>query len=64
MATNDEQVGRASGYAVEEDEQNGGFSWSAYGPNGTRQGHAESRADAEAAARGAERELTRYPSAS
>ncbi len=58
MSTDEERSGRASGYSVEED-PDGGFRWSAFGPAGTRQGHAESRADAEAAAQRAEQALCR-----
>lgn len=50
--------GRASGYSVEEDTK-GGFRWSAFGPAGTLQGHADWRADAEADAQRAEQELRR-----
>ncbi len=48
--------GRASGFSVEENPE-GGFRWSAFGPAGIRQGHTESEAEAEAAARSAEQEL-------
>jgi hypothetical protein len=58
MAADDSLPGRASGYSVEED-PDGGFTWSAFGPAGTRQGHADSRSDAEVAARAAEQELSR-----
>lgn len=58
MASDDQDPGRASGYSVDE-ASNGGFRWSAFGPAGTREGNAESRADAEAAAQSAERELCR-----
>jgi hypothetical protein len=50
--------GRAFGFSVEEDPE-GGFRWSAFGGAGTRQGHAESQSEAEAAARRAEQELGR-----
>ena len=58
METGDEPTGRASGYSVEED-PDGGFRWSAFGPGGTRQGRAEARTEADAAAHGAEQELSR-----
>jgi hypothetical protein len=58
MPTDQENAGGASGYAVEED-TDGGFRWSAFGPSGTLHGHADSRADAEAAAQNAESELCR-----
>jgi hypothetical protein len=58
MAADDSRPGRASGYSIEDD-ADGGFNWSAFGSAGTRQGHAESRSDAEAAARVAEHELSR-----
>jgi hypothetical protein len=51
-----DDFGRASGYSVEEDEE-GRFRWTAFGPAGTRQGSAQSRAEAEAAAEVAELEL-------
>jgi hypothetical protein len=52
------ELGHSSGFAVEED-PSGGYVWSAFGPAGTRQGHAESQSQAEAAAREAQRELDR-----
>jgi hypothetical protein len=52
----DPNVGHASGHSVEEDDEDG-FVWSAFGPAGTRQGNATTRAEAEAAAQAAEREL-------
>lgn len=58
MTTEEEHSGLASGYSVEEDED-GGFRWSAFGPTGTLQGHAESRSDAEVAAQTAEVVLRR-----
>jgi hypothetical protein len=58
MPTEDSELGRGSGFSVEEDSDNG-YRWSAFGPAGTRQGHAESREEAEAAARGAEEALSR-----
>ncbi|MGB0092888.1 MAG: hypothetical protein WBP81_10200 [Solirubrobacteraceae bacterium] len=58
MASDESSGAHASGFSVEED-PSGGFRWSAFGPNGTREGHAESRADAETAARSSEQELSR-----
>jgi predicted RNase H-like HicB family nuclease len=49
-------VGRTSGWTVDEDPE-GGFRWSADGPTGTLQGHAETRDEAEQAAREAEQRL-------
>jgi hypothetical protein len=54
----DDERGHASGHSVQEDED-GGFAWSAFGPAGTRQGHAETEAEAESAAHAAEEELKR-----
>jgi hypothetical protein len=54
----DENPGQASGFSVEED-RDGGFRWSAFGPAGARHGDAESHGDAEASARAAEQELNR-----
>jgi hypothetical protein len=51
-----DDVGNASGYSVEE-EEDGGFRWSAFGPRGARRGVADTRAGAEDAARAAEQEL-------
>jgi hypothetical protein len=56
------ELGNANGFAVEEDPE-GGFRWSAFGAAGARQGHADSQADAVAAARQAEQELNRPASA-
>jgi hypothetical protein len=56
MPAESDDLGSASGFSVEEDEV-GAFRWTAYGPAGTRSGTAESRADAEAAAGAAERDL-------
>jgi hypothetical protein len=53
----DDDLGTASGFTVDEDDD-GGFRWTAFGPAGTRQGTAASRAEAETAARVAEQELT------
>ncbi|HEX6132097.1 MAG TPA: hypothetical protein VF044_10215 [Actinomycetota bacterium] len=52
------EVGRSSGWGVEEDEERGGFRWWADGPRGARRGHARTREEAEAAARDAERALS------
>jgi hypothetical protein len=60
MATDDSHQGRASGYSVEEDPE-GGFRWSAFGPAGARDGHAGSWSEAEAAAQLAEQELSLPP---
>ena len=57
----DPTLGHASGYTVEEDDEDG-FIWSAFGPAGTREGNAASRAEAEAAAQAAERDLREAPS--
>jgi len=55
---NDEpEVGNATGWRVEED-TDGSFRWAAFGPHGSREGHAGTRAEAEAAAQRAEQELT------
>jgi hypothetical protein len=51
-----DDTGSASGYSVEEDED-GSFSWSAFGPRGARRGFADTREGAEQAARAAEEEL-------
>ena len=58
MAVDDQHSARASGYSVEDDTE-GGFNWSAFGPAGTLSGHADSQAEGEAAARNAEQELCR-----
>lgn len=50
------KVGRTSGWSVEEDGE-GDFRWSADGPTGSLHGRARTRAEAEAAARAAERRL-------
>jgi len=52
----EDDLGAVSGFTVEENED-GRFRWTAFGPAGTREGTAESRADAEAAAQVAETEL-------
>jgi hypothetical protein len=54
------EVGRAAGWQVEEDE-GGSFRWTAFGHQGRREGRTATRADAEAAARRAEQELTEQP---
>jgi hypothetical protein len=56
MAESSEDIGNAYGFSVEEDD-NGTFHWRAFGPAGTREGSAASRAAAESAAQAAEREL-------
>jgi hypothetical protein len=38
MSADQENPGRASGFEVEEDRE-GGFRWSAFGPLGARRGH-------------------------
>jgi len=58
MPADDEHSARASGYSIEDDAE-GGFRWSAFGPAGTLSGHADSQAEGEAAARNAEQELCR-----
>jgi hypothetical protein len=52
----DEQPGHASGWSVDEDPE-GGFRWTAFGPAGTVQGQAPTRAQAERAAMQAEQDL-------
>jgi hypothetical protein len=52
----DEQTGYASGWSVDEDPE-GGFRWTAFGPAGTVQGQAPTRAEAERAAMQAEQDL-------
>jgi hypothetical protein len=56
MPTEPIDYGYSSGFSVEED-SSGGYRWSAFGPVGTPQGHVDSRAEADAAARDAEQEL-------
>ena len=56
MSSDDPDIGHASGHSVEEDPDDG-FVWSAFGPAGHREGTAETRAEAEAAAQAAERDL-------
>ncbi|MGI8430086.1 MAG: hypothetical protein ACR2OB_12480 [Solirubrobacteraceae bacterium] len=58
MPADQHDPGHASGFSVEEDSE-GGFRWSAFGPAGARHGHADARADAEATASAAEQELIR-----
>lgn len=57
VPANEDDLGSASGFTVEQDDD-GRFSWTAFGPAGTREGTADSRAAAEAAAQAAERELS------
>jgi len=52
----DEQTGHLSGWSVDEDPE-GGFRWTAFGPAGTVQGQAPTRAEAERAAMQAEQDL-------
>ena len=56
MDPKDEQPGYASGWSVDEDPE-GGFRWTAFGPAGTVQGQAPTRAEAERAAMQAEQDL-------
>jgi hypothetical protein len=58
VASGSGDLGHSSGVSVEED-PDGGFRWSAFGPAGTRHGRAEPREQAEAAARDAETKLKR-----
>jgi hypothetical protein len=51
-----EQTGYVSGWSVDDDPE-GGFRWTAFGPAGTLQGQAPTRAAAERAAMRAEQEL-------
>ena len=51
-----QQAGHVSGWSVDEDPE-GGFRWTAFGPAGTRQGQAPTRAKAERAAMQAEQDL-------
>ncbi len=60
MSTEDDRIGHASGWTVDEDPQ-GGFRWTAYGPAGTTHGQAPTRAEAERAASQAEEDLVREP---
>jgi hypothetical protein len=60
MGAEEEKVGHASGWSVDED-RDGGFRWAAYGPVGTAQGHAATREEAERAAMRAEQDLLRQP---
>jgi hypothetical protein len=57
VIVNEERIGHGSGWAVEDDPE-GGFRWTAYGPAGSRQGQAPTRAEAERLAQAAEQELT------
>jgi hypothetical protein len=56
MSESRDDLGTASGFSVDEDDD-GSFRWRAFGPTGARDGVADSREDAEAAARAAELEL-------
>lgn len=58
MPTKGSDPGHASGFSAEEDPE-GGFRWSAFAAAGERHGHADTRAEAETAARAAEQELNR-----
>jgi hypothetical protein len=51
-----DQTGHLSGWSVDEDPE-GGFRWTAFGPAGSVQGRAPTRAGAERAAMQAEQEL-------
>jgi hypothetical protein len=51
-----EQTGYVSGWSVDDDAE-GGFRWTAFGPAGTLQGQTPTRAAAERAAMRAEQEL-------
>jgi hypothetical protein len=55
-----EPAGYASGWSVDEDPE-GGFRWTAFGPAGTAQGAAPTRAEAERAAMRAEQDLVEEP---
>jgi hypothetical protein len=56
MPAESDDLGAALGFSIEEDDD-GRFRWTAYGPAGRRNGTAASRADAEAAASAAALEL-------
>jgi hypothetical protein len=56
MSSEPVDPGHNSGFSVQE-AAGGEYRWSAFGPSGTREGKAETRADAEAAAREAEQQL-------
>jgi hypothetical protein len=56
MSSEPVDPGKNSGFSVQE-APGGGYRWSAFGPSGTREGKAETRADAEAVAREAEQQL-------
>jgi hypothetical protein len=56
MSSEPVDPGHNSGFSVQE-AAGAGYRWSAFGPSGTREGKAETRADAEAAAREAEQQL-------
>jgi predicted nucleotidyltransferase len=59
---NEERMGYSSGWTVEED-ADGSFRWTAFGPAGTLRGQAKTRAEAEKVAREAEQELAAKPGA-
>jgi hypothetical protein len=56
MSSEPVDPGHNSGFSVQE-AAGAGYRWSAFGPSGTREGKAETRTDAEAAAREAEQQL-------
>jgi hypothetical protein len=58
MSTEDDGIGHASGWSVDEDPE-GGFRWTAYAPAGTAQGREPTHEDAERAAAQAEQDLVR-----
>jgi hypothetical protein len=60
MPIDESDLGRVSGHSVDEDPE-GGFAWTAFGPGGTSEGWAESRVAAEEAARQSELELSQPP---
>jgi hypothetical protein len=60
MGSDDDKLGHASGWSVDEDPE-GGFRWTAYGPAGNAQGRAATREEAERAASRAEQDLVREP---
>jgi uncharacterized protein len=63
VTMNEERMGHSSGWTVEEDPE-GSFRWTAFGPAGTLRGQARTRAAAEQAAQEAEQELAAEPAAS
>jgi GrpB-like predicted nucleotidyltransferase (UPF0157 family) len=60
VSTEQERIGHASGWTVDEDPR-GGFRWTAHGPAGTAQGNATTRMEAERAAQQAEQALVQSP---